>query len=845
MQSKRRLGCERLEERTAMAVNAFDPSFGTAGRVQTDLDSFSSDKATVSALQPDGKILVAGTSNNNFAIARYTDAGVLDPTFSFDGKVFLSAGVNTHPASLRAIAVQTDGKIVLAGGVFLPNSQDVVIIRLLPNGLLDTSFSEDGFQTTELGSNVDEATAIAIQPDGKLLVAANYNMYFSRAHLLRYLSNGQLDTSFSGDGISTMATNGAFIRDIALQPDGRILAGGHLQSGPNQGLLLTRFKANGALDGTFGQNAKVVSNGPLGVAQKVKLLPDGRFYVAGSNMIVQRYFANGQIDNSLATPGNLVNLPSDFGDVPSSAGLTSMVVRPDGGFALLGVIQVGTTLRSYFMQLTASGRLDEGFAGDGDWSVWTESVGRLELNNILLRSDGRIVLTGFTSAQGANQFDFVAYRFLTASVPNVTSALTVNSAGQIELFDHWGHDDRWQFSRTATDIVITDLTEDPRLVFTVSNLPDVSGGGTKTLHIPLALLLSNGKPLIVSGREGDDTFSFENEFFDAPLAGISFRGGNGVNTLSLANYDLPVSWLMSGPNSGSARPQGRVPMSFSTIARLEGGLQNDYVRLLYQASDQLLAIDGGIGGNDTIELRADQDMASEYFPWPQNIDRFRVGTTIPQYYSIRNFERAVLFGGASNNQIHVPALGSNRTVVYAGSGNDNVSVGGHATIFGENGDDELHSGEDSSILRGGEGNDILVGSYGADQLYGDAGRDILVGGMYTDLLVGGADDDIVIGGFCPLIEAPANPALRDAIVTTWNSNLDYAARVQALSRTGVGPARSIRLTLNTTVTNDLWFVDTLYGNDGQDWYFLSPEYEIGVDSGGLRDRQTGEVINNG
>ncbi len=185
-----------------------DNSFDGDGKQTTDFNG-SDDIANSLAIQTDGKIVVAGqaynpnTDNTDFALARYNSNGSLDNSFDGDGKLtgFYLAG-NTR---FTAIAIQTDGKIVVAGQAFNPNTgnYDFALARYNSNGSLDNSFDGDGKLTTDFIGSDDYAYSLAIQTDGKIVVAGqtyNPNTGNYDFALARYNSNGSLDNSFDGDG---------------------------------------------------------------------------------------------------------------------------------------------------------------------------------------------------------------------------------------------------------------------------------------------------------------------------------------------------------------------------------------------------------------------------------------------------------------------------------------------------------------------------------------------------------------------------------------------------------------------------------------------------------------------
>jgi uncharacterized delta-60 repeat protein len=209
------------------APGDLDPTFDTDGKLTTAIGT-SADNATALALQSDGKIVVAGSSrngsNDDFALARYTSDGSLDTTFSSDGK--LTTAIGSSDDNATGVAVQSDGKIVVAGSSRNGSNDDFALVRYTSTGSLDTTFSGDGKLTTAIGSSDDQALALALQSDGKIVVAGfsrsgflNLNYDFA---LARYTSTGSLDTTFSSDGILTTAIGASIdiATALALQSDG-------------------------------------------------------------------------------------------------------------------------------------------------------------------------------------------------------------------------------------------------------------------------------------------------------------------------------------------------------------------------------------------------------------------------------------------------------------------------------------------------------------------------------------------------------------------------------------------------------------------------------------------------
>jgi uncharacterized delta-60 repeat protein len=201
-----------------------DPTFGSGGTVTTPIGSGSS-AAHALAAQPDGKILAGGEtsvgSEGEYALARYNPDGSLDTSFGTSGKV--TTAIGSLYDRIHAVALQADGKIVAAGGSEDPPNYDFAVARYNPNGSLDPSFGTDGKVATPIAvSGGGEAYAIAVQTDGKIVVGGSSgdNKDFVIA---RYNPDGSLDASFGTSGIVTTATG--YVRGLVLLPEGVVAAG--------------------------------------------------------------------------------------------------------------------------------------------------------------------------------------------------------------------------------------------------------------------------------------------------------------------------------------------------------------------------------------------------------------------------------------------------------------------------------------------------------------------------------------------------------------------------------------------------------------------------------------------
>jgi uncharacterized delta-60 repeat protein len=265
------------------ADGTLDTTLSGNGKVTTNFTS-GSDFASDVAIQADGKIVAAGTTDfGEFALARYNVDGTLDIAFDGDGKV--TTDLTTEFDSLWGVAIQADGKIVAAG----TGKNKFALARYEADGTLDTTFGGDGKVTTNFTRGYDSANSVAIQSNGKIVLAGDAGFcceYTGSFGLARYNPDGTLDTTFGGDGkvISNFTTGGDAAYRVAIQADGKIVAAGSAGfNGLGARFALARYKRKGALDTTFSGNGKVTTSFTAGLdsATAVVIQGDGNIVAAG------------------------------------------------------------------------------------------------------------------------------------------------------------------------------------------------------------------------------------------------------------------------------------------------------------------------------------------------------------------------------------------------------------------------------------------------------------------------------------------------------------------------------------------------------------------------------------
>ncbi|MCX4091680.1 delta-60 repeat domain-containing protein [Nocardia sp. alder85J] len=327
-----------------------DPTFGVKGIVSTDFDG-KSDVAAAVVVQPDGRIVAVGTSHgtatgDNIAVARYNSDGTLDPNFGDGGRV--STDLGTQADHGNAAALQPDGKLIVAGSTRdVAGSDDFVLIRYTTDGKPDPGFGSAGVVATDFAGKADTANAVVVQPDGRILAVGTSHGTTTGDNIAvaRYNPDGTPDPSF-GDGgrVSTdLGTKADHGNAVALQPDGRILvAGSTHDTVQGDNFVLIRYTTDGKLDPGFGKSGVVATDfgGAADVANAVGIESGGKIVVAGTShgaddsdrIAVARYTRDGTLDNGFGRAGQAT---TEFGKKADQG--RAIAVQADGRIVIAGV----------------------------------------------------------------------------------------------------------------------------------------------------------------------------------------------------------------------------------------------------------------------------------------------------------------------------------------------------------------------------------------------------------------------------------------------------------------------------------------------------------------------------
>jgi len=296
-----------------------DNTFDGDGKLTTDFGGFDQFAGQI-AVQPDGKIVVGGTTynglNNDIMVVRYNANGSLDNTFDSDGIAIHDVGLSVDYG--RDIIVQTDGKIIVVGSTNDVSNLDFVLLRYNSNGTLDNTFDTDGVVITDVDGFADFAKSITLQADGKIIVGGYaYTGVFTDFAAVRYNTDGSLDNTFSFDGIAYtgIGSTDDFGNTVQVQSDGAIVISGYTNNGIDNDFAAVRFSSVEILDPTFGGSGTVSTDlggfEDQGVGCEIQT--DGKIILAGSSSNgsltgfgLVRYNSDGTLDNGLDTDGKVL-----------------------------------------------------------------------------------------------------------------------------------------------------------------------------------------------------------------------------------------------------------------------------------------------------------------------------------------------------------------------------------------------------------------------------------------------------------------------------------------------------------------------------------------------------------
>ncbi len=875
-----------------------DNSFG-ADSVITFTDRQSAIEAL--AVRPDGRIVALGDGGQDFLVYQLNADGSPDTTFGTDGLTVVDFAPFDGP---QAIALQPDGKVVVAG----ENGSDFAIARLDEDGSLDTTFGDAGLVTLDLGGRFDEVQSLFVLPDGRIL-AAGQGGALPNATVARFNPDGTLDQTFGIDGVATANIGGSnFARAARLLPDGKILIAA-TSIGLGNDFGLAQFNAAGSLDDTFGTNG--IARVDLGGAapdnddniQGVEVLGDGRIAVFGSSdaiadgdFVMAVLNADGSLDSSFGVEG------SRGVEVSSLAGfgLTAGSHIQDGNIVLIGSTVIGGDLRATAVRIFGA---DSGAPGDdpvisiSDASIVELDSGEQSLEFTVTRSANDVAtavdwnttdgtaIAGEDYEQASGRITFPAGGPLTQTVrvtilsdeiveldesfsvqlsnasggvigddtasgtiENDDSAtIRINNASQNEgdsgtvefLFEisiDAEVDEAVTFNATtedgtataasgdygAEDQDLTIRTPETNVTFSVVVGGDTEVEGDETFFVNLSGLSTNGRDVTFADDRGVGTIrDDDDDDDDVPPMGEHDCSGNPSRGVYL--LDDGTLFIVGTNNNDTLH-------TFETSSEIR--VTRNGVRTTWDRDGIEQIVICGDRGRDLIDRDGPDNTLPSFIDGGRGPDSLHAGKGPDEVIGgggddllAGNEGNDTLKGGAGNDGLDGEDGddflngGSGADRLRGRAGDDTLKgSSGADQLFGHQGNDLLQGGNGHDALDGGTGSDVLEGGDGNDALEGDRGRDILIGGRDGDALRGDGGDDILIGGTVDLSETELF-AVRDE----WNASRarGRALRISNIRGTGSGERENGDAFLNSTTINDDAFEDRLHGEGGTDWFFSS------------------------
>lgn len=394
-------------------------------------------------LQDDGKVIQAGDAYGTPCIIRFDTTGVLDYTFGNNGKIFATWNCGSNPAD-NNIKIQQDGKIVLGTSYYNGTDQDFVIARYNNDGSPDLSFGVNGKIIKSIGNYNDRCTSVALQSDGKILAAGGVNNDSSGNYqydfaLIRINSDGVIDNTFGNNGVAVtnIGLKNNIANSIVVQSDNKIILAGEANDSIFSDFALVRYNSDGTLDNSFGNNGivRTALSSTYDFAKSIVLQPNGKILVAGSSQsglsnydfTIVRYNMDGTIDNNFGVNGIVsTDIGVDFGK--------DIALQQDGKIILVGSSTSGTIYDIATLCYDSLGVLDDSFGNNGFLSTSFGS-GDSEGSAVCLKDDGEIIIAGSYNHGSPDYFDFATVRLFSNLTPNFTPSLSSPLNGTTGLSD--------------------------------------------------------------------------------------------------------------------------------------------------------------------------------------------------------------------------------------------------------------------------------------------------------------------------------------------------------------------------------------------------------------------------
>jgi len=383
------------------------------------------------AIQPDGKLVVMGVSYNGkkhqILVLRFNSDGTRDNAFGVGG-VFIYGEKSKGNNYGSGVALQPDGKIIVVGDSYYDTSREVLVLRCNSDGSLDSTFGKGGVATyrSQTKENEDLSFGVKLQSDARIVVVGStHNGKNYEPMILRYNSNGSLDSSFGKGGVVTykgLSDANVWGRAVAIQHDGRIVMVGVSYTTKKCDVVTVRYNADGSLDKGFGEGGVAPSTCPPGGrdwGRSIAIQSDGKIIVAGNtrlgentNILLLRYNANGKPDTTFGMGG----IASYQSLVKKGNWGQSVALLPDGKILIVGNSLSGPKKEAYIARCNSDGTMDSSFGKEGfvlanylpDGNSWGFAV--------TSQPDGKIIVVGY--AQSGKNRDILVARYKKDGTPD-------------------------------------------------------------------------------------------------------------------------------------------------------------------------------------------------------------------------------------------------------------------------------------------------------------------------------------------------------------------------------------------------------------------------------------------
>ncbi len=411
-----------LAARPALAAAGdLDSGFGKGGRVLTAVGSSGYSSASAVLTQPDGKVLAAGRSGSfpyDVTIVRYRSDGTRDASFGSGGIATAHVGPSTDVVD--AAALQPDGKILVAGEIDNTSGNfDFAVVRFNPNGTLDTTFGTGGYVSWDILAENNYLTSVTVAPNGRIAVAGWTFHQIGTTDMVvgRLMPDGSQDPAFPVGIFAPTVGFHSSGGEVAIGPGGRLILAGEEQYTGN--VVVARWLGNGQVDTSFGGGSGHVTftygvdPGVTGVAVQ----PDSKILVAGSPFMpspfnrafgLARLNLDGSLDDTFGVTGPGYSFV-DFG--PADDQVLGMALAADGTIALAGLSSAGSHDVFGVARVTADGAPDASFGVGGrvKTGFGGSNVLVIQAQGVAVQADGKIVAAGYVQTFTGQRFALARY----------------------------------------------------------------------------------------------------------------------------------------------------------------------------------------------------------------------------------------------------------------------------------------------------------------------------------------------------------------------------------------------------------------------------------------------------